>query len=189
MFIENLSLTTEEESLLRENIGKKLLRISMMKPIEVGIQALLPIYADFGDFCFELTRTDEVIQYFDICEDAGRPTVSKAAFSDSGCIKTINRVIQDVFIVIDTFEFSNYKITYPKAFIFQFDDCNLVMEKIWLISLGELDAHLEPPDAENFGLTDEMQFWYDPTEENEKPSATQKIKSLKQDKIIAAIEL
>ena len=94
-----------------------------------------------------------------------------------------------MLVVIDTFEFSNYKITYPKAFIFQFDDCNLVMEKIWLISLGELDAHLEPPDAENFGLTDEMQFWYDPTEENEKPSATQKIKSLKQDKIIAAIEL
>ena len=180
MFTEDLSLTATEESLLRETIGKKLLRISTMKPIEVGIQALLPIYADFGDFCFEVTRTDEMIQYFDIREDAGRPTVSKAAFSDSGCIKTINRVVQDVLVVIDTFEFSNYKVTYPKAIIFQFDDCNLVMEKIWLISLGELDAHLEPPDAENYGLTDEMQFWYDPAEDDEKPLATQKIKSLKQ---------
>ena len=180
MFTEDLSLTATEESLLRETIGKKLLRISMMKPIEVGIQALLPIYADFGDFCFEVTRTDEMIQYFDIREDAGRPTVSKAAFSDSGCIKTINRVVQDVLVVIDTFEFSNYKVTYPKSIIFQFDDCNLVMEKIWLISLGELDAHLEPPDVENYGLTDEMQFWYDPAEDDEKPLATQKIKSLKQ---------
>ena len=54
------------------------------------------------------------------------------------------------------------------------------MEKIWLISLGELDAHLEPPDVENYGLTDEMQFWYDPAEDDEKPLATQKIKSLKQ---------
>lgn len=179
MFIENLSLTSTEESLLRETIGKKLLRISMMKPIDCGIQALLPIYADFGDFCFEVTRTDETIQYFDIREDAGRPTVSKAAFADSGCIKTINRVVQDVLIVIDTFEFTNYKITYPKAIIFQFDDCNLVMEKIWLISLGELDAHLEPPDAENYGLTDEMQFWYDPADDNEKPLASQKVKSLK----------
>ncbi|MBR6712171.1 MAG: hypothetical protein IKI76_04160 [Selenomonadaceae bacterium] len=180
MFTEDLSLTATEENLLRETIGKKLLRISTMKPIEVGIQALLPIYADFGDFCFEVTRTDEMIQYFDIREDAGRPTVSKAAFSDSGCIKTINRVVQDVLVVIDTFEFSNYKVTYPKSIIFQFDDCNLVMEKIWLISLGELDAHLEPPDAENYGLTDEMQFWYDPAEDDEKPLATQKIKSLKQ---------
>ena len=180
MFTEDLSLTATEESLLRETIGKKLLRISTMKPIEVGIQALLPIYADFGDFCFEVTRTDEMIQYFDIREDAGRPTVSKAAFSDSGCIKTINRVVQDVLVVIDTFEFSNYKVTYPKSIIFQFDDCNLVMEKIWLISLGELDAHLEPPDVENYGLTDEMQFWYDPAEDDEKPLATQKIKSLKQ---------
>ena len=180
MFTEDLSLTATEESLLRETIGKKLLRISTMKPIEVGIQALLPIYADFGDFCFEVTRTDEMIQYFDIREDAGRPTVSKAAFSDSGCIKTINRVVQDVLVVIDTFEFSNYKVTYPKSIIFQFDDCNLVMEKIWLISLGELDAHLEPPDAEYYGLTDEMQFWYDPAEDDEKPLANQKIKSLKQ---------
>ena len=85
MFTEELSLTTTEENLLRETIGKKLLRISMMKSTEYG--ALLPLYADFGDICFRITRTDEVIQYFDMKEDAGRPTISKAAFCDSGCTK------------------------------------------------------------------------------------------------------
>ena len=40
------------------------------------------------------------------------------------------------------FEFSNYKVTYPKAIIFQFDDCNFVTEKIGLISIGELESRL-----------------------------------------------
>ena len=164
--------------MLRETIGKKLLRISMMKPTEYG--ALLPLYADFGDVCFRITRTDEVIQYFDMKEDAGRPTISKAAFCDSGCTKNINREVQDVLVVSCVFEFTNYKITYPKAFVFKFADCNLVAEKIGLTSMGELDSRLEALDADNFGLTDEMPFWYDSAEDDEKPSTSQQIKSIKQ---------
>ncbi len=188
MFKEILTLTAAEETLLRETIGKTLLRISMMKPIEYGVQALLPIYADFGDACFRITRTDEVIQYFDAKEDVGRPTISKDTFVNSGCTKNINRKVQDVLVVICTFEFTNYKITYPKAFVFQFEDCNLVTEKIGLTSMGELVARLETRDAENFGLTDEMSFWYDPAEDDEKPAASQQIRSLKQDKIVSSVD-
>lgn len=147
-----------------------------MKPIDYGVQALLPIYADFGDFCCKMTCTDTVIQYFDIKEDAHRPKITKAAFSDSGCVKNINRIVKNVLTVTNIFKFSNYKITYPKAIIFQFDDCNFVAEKIGLISIGELESRLEPLDAENYGLTDEMQFWYDPAEDDEKPLASQEIR-------------
>ena len=66
MFTEDLSLTATEENLLRETIGKKLIKISMIKPIDYGVQALLLIYADFGDFCCKMTCTDTVIQYFGI---------------------------------------------------------------------------------------------------------------------------
>ena len=180
MLTEDLSLTATEENLLRRTIGKKIIRISMMKPCDFGVQALLPLHIDFGDVCFKIACTDTVIQYFDIREDAHRPTISEAIFSDSGCIKTVNRVVKDVLVVMNTFEFSNYKVTYPKAFIFQLEDCNLVAEKMGLISIGELESRLEPFDADNYGLTDEMQFWYDPAEDDERPSVTQKIKSLKQ---------
>lgn len=133
-------------------------------------------------------RNEVVIQYFDMKEDAGYPMIQRAEFKDFGFVKTVNRVVQDVLIVEDNFKFSNYEVTYPKAFIFRFDDCNFVVEKVWLISLNDMDGRFTALDEENFGLTDEVNFWYNPESSEEKPLAMQRVKSLRLNKIISVTE-
>ena len=188
MIIENLSITEQEENILQSLIGKKIKRVSMTNPDEFDLVSIEPVRIDFDDKCYEITRNEVVINYFSIQEDAGYPKIRESVFQKSKFIKNINRVILDVLIVHDTFEFTGYKITYPKAFIFQFEDCNLITEKNWLISMAEISARLESHEAENFGLTDEMQFWYD-VEDDEKPFAIQEIKSLKLNKIISSMQI
>ena len=189
MIIENLSITEQEEDILKSLIGKKIKRISMTNPDEFDLVAVEPVQIDFGDKCYEVTRNEVVINYFSIKEDAGYPMIRESIFQKSDFVKNINRAILDVLIVNETFEFTDYKITYPKAFIFQFEDCNLITEKNWLISIVEISAKLEPHEAENFGLTDEMQFWYDPEVSEKKPLATQEVKSLKLNKIISSVQI
>lgn len=191
MIIENIYVTAADENVLRETIGKKLLKISSEDSSNFSTDFMWTIYFDFEDLYFKIERTDIVAKLFYEDEDGGIPTVEKITRDSvqEKFTKNINRVVQDVLVVIDTFEFSNYKVTYPKAIIFQFDDCNLVIEKLWLFSLAGFLVFLDSPDAENYGLTDEMQFWYDTADNDEKPLATQKIKSLKQDKFVAEVKL
>lgn len=181
MVIENVYVTATEENLLREAIGKKLLKISSEDLSNFSTDFMWTIYFDFEDTYFKIERKDIVAKLFNENEDGGVPAIEKVQRDSSHekFTKNINRIVRDVLIVIDTFEFSNYKVTYPKAIIFQFDDCNLVIEKLWLFSLAGFLVFLDSPDAENYGLTDEMQFWYDPADDNEKPLASQKVKSLK----------
>ena len=182
MVIENVYVKMTEENLLHKAIGKKLFKISSEDSSNFSTDFMWTIYFDFEDLYFKIERADIVAKLFNEDEDGGIPIAEKVPHDSSyeKFTKNINRIVKDVLIVIDTFEFSNYKITYPKAIIFQFDDCNLVIEKLWLFSLAGFLVFLDSPDAENYGLTDEMQFWYDPAEDDEKPLASQKIKSLKQ---------
>ena len=189
MIVENLSVSKSEEKILKSLIGKTLLRASTMNPYSSGLVSIQPVHLDFGDVNYEITRNEVVIQYFDIREDAAYPMIHEAEFQDFGFVKNINRIVKDVLIAVDIFEFSDYKITYPKAFIFSFDDCNFIVEKIWLISLTDMHGELTALNEENFGLTDEMQFWYDPELSEEKPLATQEIKSLKLNKIISVMQI
>ena len=187
MVTEHVYIPVAEENILREAIGKKLSIISSEDSANFFTDFMWTVYLDFGDLYFKIERADILAKFFDENEDGGIPTVEKILRDSKHkkFTKNINRVVRDVLIVIDTFEFSNYKITYPKSIIFQFDDCNLIVEKLWLFSLAGFLVFLDSPDAENFGLTNEMQFWYDPTEDDEEPLATQKIKSLKRGEFIA----
>lgn len=186
MIIENIYVAAADENVLRETIGKKLFKISSEDSSNFSTDFMWTIYFDFKDLYFKIERTDIVAKLFNEDEDGGIPTIEKIPRDSSHekFTKNINRVVKDVLVVIDTFEFTNYKITYPKAIIFQFDDCNLVIEKLWLFSLAGFLVFLDSLDAENYGLADEMQFWYDPADHDEKPIATQKVKSLRQDKFI-----
>lgn len=180
MVIENIYVAAATEKLLREAGGKKLFKISSEDSSNFSTDFMWTIYFDFGDLYFKIERTDIVAKLFNEDEDGGVPTAEKIPRDSrhEKFTKNINRVVKDVLIVEDTFEFSDYKVTYPKAIVFQFDDCNLVIEKLWPFSLAGFLVFLDSTDADNYGLTDEMQFWYDPAEDDEKPLATQKVKSL-----------
>ena len=181
MITENISLTADEENILKSTVGEKFFIVASADDSNFSTDFNWTIYFSFEKFCIKIEREDIVAKFFDEFEDGGKPKVEKISRNEivKKSTKTINRVVKGVNIISVTIEFTNYKITYPKAIIFEFEDCNLVIEKIWIFSLAGFKIFLESDDAENFGLTDELQFWYDPDEDKEKPKFTQEIKSLK----------
>ena len=100
----------------------------------------------------------------DVDEDGGTFAVSKVKPQKKFNVvtKNINRQIKNVLIVETKVEFADYKIKYPKAIIFQFEDCYLVIEKAWVFSLAGFLVRLETSSDDNFGFMDELSFRYDP---------------------------
>ena len=196
MIIENVSMSTDELDILKNIIGKKMIRISSMDDTDFLTDFVWTLYVDFKDICIEIDRMDINAALFDIIEDGGRHHISKVQheFTYDNYTKTINRVVKDVLIVTNIFDFKSdedneeYKITYNRAILFQFDDSRLAIEKRWLFSLAGFIVRLESLDEENFGLYNETQFWYDPdnTESDGRiPIVTQIVHSLKHEKDIS----
>lgn len=180
MVTEKVSLTEEEENILKESVGKKMLLVTSADDSNFSTDFNWTIYFSFEKFYIKIEREDIVAKFFDAFEDGGRPKVERISRDEikKTSTKTINRIVKDVDLISVTAEFSNYKITYPKAIVFKFDDCNLVIEKFWLFSLAGFKIFLNSADTENFGLTDELQFWYNAESNSKKPIITQEIKAL-----------
>ena len=191
MIEEKICISNDEEKILLETIGQKMILISTEDPLNFNENFIWTLYCDFGKIYFKIERKDIVAKMFDIDEDGGNFFISKVQPQKEHKIvtKTINRTVQDVCIVEVNIEFEDYKIQYPKAVIFQFEDCNLVIEKSWIFSLAGFLVRLEQTSDETFGFMDEVSFWYDPEVSEKKPLATQKIISLKSDKITSVKQI
>ena len=169
MITEKIYISEEEEKILISAIGKKLNLISTEDNLNFNEDFIWEIYCDFGEFCIKIEREDIVAKLFDMNEDGGKFLISKLQPKNEHKIitKTINRIVQNVSVCYVTVKFSNYEITYPKAIIFNFKDCNLVIEKAWIFSLAGFMVRLELSENETFGFIDELSFWYDSDEDEE----------------------
>ena len=191
MIDEQIKLTKNEEEILRSIISKKFFKISSEQFPDSYSEFMWPIYATFEDSYIKIEDMDIVSKLFDLVEDGTRPSVSMSKYRKEHDIytKNINRIVQDVFIVTYSFEFEAdeqneaYKIAYPKAIIFNFNDCNFIIEKYWIFTLGGLFVYLEPFESKNFGFHDEVGCWYYPGDtalDGRVPIVTQIVHSLKQ---------
>ena len=188
MITENISIPIEETDILKNIIDRKMIKIISADSTNFLNDFIWILYLDFGNDFIKIEIEDIIAKLFNTIEDGGRHKISKCEIIDEGYSKKINRVVNDIFIVSNIFEFESYKITYPRVIIFNFDDCNLVIEKRWIFSLAGFIVRLEPLDTENFGLYNETQFWYDSDSiesEGKMPIVTQIVHSLKQDKDIS----
>ena len=188
MINENLTLNFEETSILKNVINKRMIKIIYDSSTDFLSDFVWNLWFEFEDDCILIERKDIIAKFFNLVEDGGIHKISKKNHPESDYTKNINRILKDIFIVSNTFEFEKYKISYSRAIIFNFDDCNLLVEKQWLFSLAGFFVRLEPIDAENFNLSNETEFWYDPddTESYEGvPKVTQTVYSLKQNKNIS----
>ena len=184
MIIENVSTPDEEKNILRKLIGKRILSIS--SPAETKftfkmIDSMYNLYIHCEDLNVKIEREDIVAKFYDTVEDGGLFKISEPNdIEKCQSTKTINKVVKGVSLVIDTVEIkeSNYRITYPQAIMIHFDDCNLLIEKYWLFSLAGFVVRLEPLDAENFGLSGEIFFWYDPEAGEDPPKFVQTVEQL-----------
>ena len=185
MTIDSVTIPEEEKVFLKKIVEKNMLRIVSPCRTDFSHDFVDRFYMNCEDTWFQIDREDIVAMLFDEPEDGGRPKISESKFEDvhGEYTKNINRVVKGVSIITDSVEFKKdpYRLTYPKAIIFHFDDCNLIVEKLGIFSLAGLIIHLEPLDAENFGLCDELGFWYQPDDPEvfpEKPIFTQNIEKL-----------
>ena len=184
MIIENVFIPDEEKNILRKLIGKRILSISALPKSNFTTDiddAVWVLYIHCEDLNIEIDREDIVAKFHGSFEDGGLFKISEPSHIEKcDSTKTINRVVKNVSIIVDSFEFEKdrYKITYPKAIIIHFDDCRLLIEKIWIFSMEGFLVRLEPLDAENFGLYDEMEFWYVPDVDDEIPKFVQTIEQL-----------
>lgn len=193
---ENILIPNEEINLLKNILGKKMVKISSADPTDFLTDFVWTLYLDFNDTHIEIERADIIAKLFDSIEDGGQHKISivQHEFNFDDFIKTINRIVDDVLIISNVFNFDadneneGYKITYHRAILFQFNDCRLVIEKRWLFSLAGFVVRLESLDTENFGLYNETQFWYDSDNmesDGRIPSVTQNAYSIKKDKFIS----
>ena len=188
MISEQIVIKDQEKKILHQAIGKTAINIISDEKSNFFTdiaESVWEINIVFSDYCIRIEREDINAKFFNGIEDGGRIWISTTLIDESEIKsrKTINRIVRGVSIVNDTFEFpkAGYKITYPQAVIFHFDDCNLIVERWWIFSLEGLIVHLEPINAENFGLCDELSFWYQPDDPEvfpEKPIFTQNIEKL-----------
>ena len=188
MVIENVSISAIEKSILQKSIDRNMNSIFAYKRTNFTadiVESIWYLGISCDNFEFQIEREDINAKFFDGIEDGGRIWISTMQIDESEIKsrKTINRIVRGVSIVNDTFEFpeAGYRITYPQAIIFNFEDCNLIVERWWIFSLEGLVVHLEPINAENFGLCDELSFWYQPDDPEvfpEKPIFTQNIEKL-----------
>ena len=190
IFFETLSVSDSEEKILTQSIGQTLILVSTEDSLIFDRNFIWTMYCDLEEIYIKIEREDIVAKLFDQVEDGGKFKISKAQHKKEHktSTKTINRVVQDVLIVETEIVFSNYRINYPKAIIFRFSDCNLVIEKAWIFSLAGFIVRLESLDDDTFGFADEISFWYDPELDEEKPLATQRVKSLLADEIVSVTE-
>lgn len=178
-----IDLSEDEKILLKQTIGKEISKIQTSDFTNFYSDTIWIICLDLCDSYLSIEREDMVAMLFDEPEDGGKFKVSKIddVSMYSKYFKTINRVVRGVSIVMNhvRYEISQYALTYTKAIIFHFDDCNLVLENWGTFSLAGFVVRLESLDAENFGLQDDLKFeWYDPEESEEIPVFTQNIEKL-----------
>ena len=185
MVIENVSISAIEKSILQKSIDRNMNSIFAYKRTNFTadiVESIWYLGISCDNFDFQIEREDINAKYFYGIEDGGRIKISGTPVDglEIKSRKTINRVVRGISIIDDTLDIktAGYKITYPKAIIFHFDDCNLIVEREWLFSLEGLIVHLEPLDAENFGLIDEEACWQDEEEWGGSAIFTQNIEKL-----------
>ena len=116
-------------------IGKKIKKISAWEETDFEYDFVWLLYIQCEDLDVKIEREDIVAKLENIIEDGGLFKISEPSdIEKCQSEKTINRVVKNVSIIVDSFEFEKdrYKITYPKAIMIHFDDCRLLIGKRWL---------------------------------------------------------
>ena len=135
MIIENVFIPDDEKNILRKLIGKKIEKISAWEETDFEYDFVWLLYIHSEDLDVQIEREDIVAKFENIIEDGGLFKISEPSdIEKCQSEKTINRVVKNVSIIVDSFEFEKdrYKITYPKAIMIHFDDCRLLIGKRWL---------------------------------------------------------
>ena len=181
---ENFSLNPHEIKLLRQTIDQKIISLNTSH-IPDEYDFWWPLYIELDGISLKITSELTVANYFDGKEDCSRLTI-RASKDETPVdyVKTIQQVVHDVVIITKIISFPGtdtdnnvpFQFTYPRALLFQLDNCVLTIERGWHFE-EYLMARLQ--DKNDIELTDELPDWYDPDEDCVKPTIRQVRKSLR----------
>ena len=87
MIEEKICISNDEEKILLETIGQKMILISTEDPLNFNDNFIWTLYCDFGKIHLKIEREDIVAKMFDIDEDGG----NFFYFKSSAAKRTQNR--------------------------------------------------------------------------------------------------
>ena len=76
MIEEKICISNDEEKILLETIGQKMILISTEDPLNFNENFIWTLYCDFGKIYLKIERKDIVAKMFDIDEDGGNFFIS-----------------------------------------------------------------------------------------------------------------